>query len=62
MLDALVNDDFYNVWVRQPTPQNLPYDEERYTDPKYRDLLERCLGALDGTHVPANPPEWELAA
>jgi hypothetical protein len=60
VLEAFVSHDFYDMWVRQPTPEALPLDHERYTDVRFWDMTKRCLGALDGTHVPAHPPELEV--
>lgn len=54
--------DFYYLWVRQPTPTNLSLDHDSYTNPKFTSLTNRCLGALDGTHIPCTPPAREAAA
>lgn len=62
VLNALVDPSFYNTWVRQPSPTTIPGDHDRYTNPKTKELNTQCLGALDGTHIPACPPEWEAAA
>lgn len=61
-LDAFTNPTFYDIWVRQPTPENLPLQHDRYTSGKYSELNRRALGAIDGTHIPAIPSDDEAGA
>lgn len=61
-LDAFYSAESYNVWVRQPTPQSIPKKHDRYTNPKHTALTSRCLGAIDGTHIPAHPPAHQAMA
>jgi len=56
ILDALVSEKIYGAYVKLPTqdthlPESVMNDEDFY--PYFRD----CIGAIDGTHIPAFVPE-----
>lgn len=52
VIDALSHPSFYYTWVKQPTMTTLPMDEDTYSNPKFAPMTRRCLGAIDGTHIP----------
>jgi hypothetical protein len=62
VLDAFTDPTFCDVWVRQPTPDTLPLQHDRYTNGKFVELNRKALGAIDGTHIPANTPDEEAGA
>lgn len=56
VIDALFDKRFYERYVRQPTPQSVDLTLNAYTNPKTALITHNCLGALDGTQIPAHPP------
>lgn len=51
MLDALFDPTFYSRYVKQPTPATIDRDLNQYQEEAYWPLTERCIGAVDGTHI-----------
>lgn len=55
-MDAFFSPEFYNHYVRQPTPGNIPSHVDAYNNPKRTYISDKYLGALDGTHIKASVP------
>lgn len=55
VLDALLTPQFYNAYVKLPDPRTVPPEIADFDDfyPWFKD----CIGALDGTHKLALPPD-----
>lgn len=56
VLDAMFDPTFYYRYVQQPTPATIDRNLEQYQDMRYLPLTERCLGAIDGTHIKVTVP------
>ena len=51
----------YKNWVKLPDTDS-PTPNEIRSEPKYTQYFANCRGAMDGTHIPANPPASERSA
>lgn len=50
MLDSLLDEDFYQSFVRLPGPSSsIP--AEIANDPRYTEFFADCIGAIDGSHI-----------
>ncbi len=61
MLDALTSTEVYEAYVKLPTI-NTPVPEEIRSQKKFFPFFKGCIGALDGTHIPAHVPELQRAS
>jgi hypothetical protein len=64
ILNALTSEEVYRMYVRLPPnnfsfPESLPPEQNKA---QFVPFFNQCLGALDGTHVPAYVPEVLRAA
>jgi hypothetical protein len=60
VLNALVSEQMYSAYIKLPN-ENSPLAEEIASDPKLYPFLQDCLGAIDGTHIPACVPAAQRA-
>jgi hypothetical protein len=56
ILDALVSQNFYGAYVKQLT-RNTHLPEPIWNNDDYYPYFRDCIGAIDGTHIPAFIPE-----
>ena len=56
ILDALVSEKIYGAYVKLPT-QNTRLHESILHNERYFPYFQDCIGAIDGTHIPAFVPE-----
>ena len=56
VLDALTSEVVYRAYIRLPTHETPVHDLIRQSK-SFWPYFEGCLGALDGTHIPAHVPE-----
>ncbi|KAI0264054.1 hypothetical protein BGY98DRAFT_878338, partial [Russula aff. rugulosa BPL654] len=50
VLDALVSQNFYGAYVKQPT-RNTHLPEPIWNNDDYYPYFRDCIGAIDGTHI-----------
>ena len=53
MLGALVHEDVYSAYIQLPGA-NASMPPEIKDNAKYYPYFKNCLGAIDGTHIPAH--------
>ena len=61
LLDSLTSEGVYNVFVRLPT-RDAPIPPRISSSSRFSRYFGDCLGALDGTHIPAHVPEGRRPA
>jgi len=61
VLDALTSPEIYYDLLELPT-RNSPVPEEIRNNTDFFPWFKDCIGAIDGTHIPAHVPEGERAA
>ena len=50
VIDAILNESFYNSFVRLPGPHE-PTSQRIASNAKFADYFADCLGAMDGSHI-----------
>jgi len=55
VVSALNHPTYYNRWIRMPTASTFP-PQSLVDDKRFDPWFKNCLGAIDGTFIPAHVP------